>query len=312
MHEKLLFSQKNSNSDPIATIGLCVKNNEVTITEAVKSIVNQDFPHELMEIIVVDGYSQDQTMRIIGEVLSKGTIQTRILSENKGLGFARQLVVNNALGKYIVWVDGDIVLSRNYVREQVDFMECHPRVAIAVGRFDIAPNDNWVAFLENISYVIDSLRHSGKGTLKLLGTEGSILRTEASRTVGGFDPNIEGAQEDLDMAYRINLAGWKFHVTNSILYERQRRTWKALWKQHFWYGYGLHFVQHKNKGRNMFIDKSNDRIIFSSQAYKLSYRKVAFLLPLNFIFKKIALLFGFFKAHIDGYGHGGKRSANQG
>jgi len=301
----ILNSWKNHKLKPIVTIGLCVKNDEATIKEAVNSIVDQDFPYELMQMIVVDGCSQDQTLSIIKETLSKTAIKARIFSENKGLGFARQIVVDNALGKYILWVDGDIVLSKDYVKQQVDFMERHPSVAIAVGRFGLMPNDNWVAILENIGFVIDSLRHHGKATSKLLGTEGSILRVKAIRMVGGFDPDIKGAHEDTDVAYRVYSAGWKFHVTNATLYRsyKVRKTWSALWKQYFWYGYGLHFAQHKNKGRNMFIHKSSDRIIISFQAYKLTHRKVVFLLPLNFVFQKTASLFGFLKAHMDGYGH---------
>lgn len=287
----------------IVTIGLCIRNAEATIKESVNSIVDQDFPPELMEIIIVDGYSQDKTLSLTKECLSGTTIKKRVFFENNGLGFARQIVVDNASGKYILWVDGDIVLSKNYVKQQVNFMEQHPSVGIAVGSFGILPGDNWVAALENIGYVIDSSRHQGRSTSKLLGTESSIFRVKAIRQVDGFDRNIKGAQEDIDIAYRIKTAGWQLRITNAIFYERQKRTWKALWKQHCWYGYGLHFVQHKNKGRNLFLDRSVDRIPLSFLAYKLTHRKVVFLLPLNFIFKKTALLFGFALAHMNGYGH---------
>lgn len=287
----------------IVTIGLCVKDAEETIKEAVNGIVNQNFPNEFMEIIVVDGCSQDKTLSIIKECLSRTTIKRRFFSENEGLGLARQIVVDNAGGKYIIWVDGDIILSKDYVEQQVNFMEQHPSVGIAVGSFDILQGDNWVAALENIGYVLDSSKNRGKLTSKLLGTEASIFRVEAIRKVGGFDRNIKGAQEDIDIAYRIKTAGWQLHITNAVFYERQKRTWKALWNQHFWYGYGLHFVQHKNKGRNLFLDRTVDRIPLSFLAYKLTHRKVVFLLPFNFIFKKTALLFGFVTAHVNGYGH---------
>lgn len=121
--------------------------------------------------------------------------------------------------------------------------------------------------------------------------------------VGGFDPNIRGAHEDTDLAFRIYLAGWKFSIINATFYERPKRTWSAVWKGHLWYGYGLHYLKHKNKGLNVFIHKTNDRVVISFEAYKLTHRKVVLLLPLDFIFKKIALLFGFLKAHMDGYGH---------
>ena len=287
----------------IVTIGLCVKNAEATIEEAVNSIVDQDFPSELMEIIIVDGCSQDKTLSIIKECLSRTTVKKKFFSENSGLGFARQMVVDNASGDYILWVDGDIILSKDYVKQQANFMDQHPSVGIAVGSFGILPEDNWVAALENIGYVIDSYRNQGKTISKLLGTEGSIFRVEVIRQVDGFDRNIKGAQEDVDIAYRIRAAGWQLRITNAVFYERQKRTWNGLWEQHCWYGYGLHFVQHKNKGRNLFLDRTVDRIPLSFLAYKLTHRKVVFLLPLNFIFKKAALLFGFAKAHVDGYGH---------
>jgi glycosyltransferase involved in cell wall biosynthesis len=287
----------------VITVGLCVKNAEDTIGEAVSSISNQDYPHDKMEVIVVDGHSQDKTVRVIKESLSKTSIRTTYLFENVGLGFARQIVVARASGDYIIWVDGDIILSKDYVRNQVNFMETHPSVGIAVGSLGLLDGDNWVATLENVGYVIDSQKHHGKPTSKLLGTEGSIYRIEAVRQVGGFDPRIRGAQEDMDVAYRMRKAGWGLHITEAMFYERQRRTWKAIWRQHYWYGYGLHFMQHKNKGRNVLADKSIDRIILSSMAFRLTHRKVVFLLPLNFVFKKTALLFGMASAHLDGYGH---------
>jgi glycosyltransferase involved in cell wall biosynthesis len=227
----------------------------------------------------------------------------KIFSENKGLGFARQLVVDNASGKYIVWVDSDILLSRTYLKEQVNFMEQNSNVAIAVGCYGLMPNENWVSVLESIGYVVESLKHVGKETSNLIGTKGSIFRLDAIKSVGSFDTALEGAQEDLDLAYKLKLAGWKFFITNAMLYEKQRLSWSAIWKRHFWYGYGLHSFQHKHKERNMFIVKSNDRIIISSLAYRLTNRKIVFLLPINFFFRKIALLFGFISAHLNGYGH---------
>lgn len=288
---------------PVVTIGLCVKNNEGTIREAVDGIVSQSFPHELMEVIVVDGCSQDNTLSIIKDVLSKTNIQTKYISEDEGLGFARQVVVKNAQGRYIIWVDGDIIISKNYVQKQAEFMDNHPKVGVAAGSFDFLKEENWISLLQNVGYVIDSIRNRGKETSRLIGTEGSIMRTKALRMVGGFDPKIKGAHEDTFVTYNIKSKGWKFYMTDAIFYERQRDTWKAVWKQHVWYGSGLHFVQHNNKGRDILRDKPNDRIVISSLAYKLTRRKTVFLLPLNFIFKYVAILFGFFKAHLEGYGH---------
>lgn len=38
-------------SKPKATLGLCVKNIEATIAHTMKSILEQDFPHEGIEVV---------------------------------------------------------------------------------------------------------------------------------------------------------------------------------------------------------------------------------------------------------------------
>jgi glycosyltransferase involved in cell wall biosynthesis len=275
---------------PLVTIGICVKNNEATIQESITSVIDQDFPHSLMEIIVVDGSSRDKTVSILKEMISNSAIAALFFSESQGLAFARQIVVSKAKGKYILWVDGDVILSKTYVREQESFMENNPHAAVAVGKIGILQNANWVALLESISYVVESLKNDGNATSKLLGTRGSIFRVKAIRQVGGFDIEYT-SHEDTDLAYRLMLAGWQFFLTEDI------------WKRHVWYGYGLHFLNHKHKEMNIYASKTNDRIIISFQAYRLTHRKVVFLLPVSFLFRKIALGFGFLKAHINGYGH---------
>jgi glycosyltransferase involved in cell wall biosynthesis len=283
------------------TIGLCTRNSEKTVYDAVYSIANQNFDSQQMEIIVVDGQSQDRTLSIIKDCLSKKSLNVTYLSDNVGLGFARQLVVQHAKGDYILWVDGDIILSKDYIKTQVDFMDQHPLVGVAQGSFGLLPDDNWVATLENIGHVLVNLSWKGKPTLRLLGTEAGIFRLVAIQQVGGFNRNIKGACEDMDLAMRLREHGWVSFLTSPVFYERQRSTWKGIWKQYYWYGYGTHFF--KSYHRKLRMDLSSDRRFISFLAYRMTHRKTIFLLPLHFIFKKSALLAGFFFAHLDGYGH---------
>lgn len=285
----------------LVTVGFCVLNEEKNIMTAIESVVRQDFPHECIELIFVDDGSTDNSLQIINEFVSKTDFRSKVFStKRRGLGPARQTVVENASGDYIIFVDADSTLSSTYVSKQMAVMEMYPTVGIASGLFGIYPDDNWVATLENINYVITRLNQKGKMTSNLISTAGSTMRVSALRQVGGFSPDITGSQEDIDVAFRLKRAGWQSYISDAVFYHQFKKTWKGLWQQHFWYGYGLHFLLSKNKGQNALRDKSVDRILFSSKAYKLTGRKAVFLLPLNFIFKKAALLFGFLAARIDG------------
>jgi glycosyltransferase involved in cell wall biosynthesis len=75
------------------TVGLCVKDAEYIIKKALDSLIMQNFPTEDLDLIVVDGNSKDKTLQTIKDTLKNTRFQVRILKENRGLGFARQMVV---------------------------------------------------------------------------------------------------------------------------------------------------------------------------------------------------------------------------
>jgi glycosyltransferase involved in cell wall biosynthesis len=289
----------------VVTVGICVRNCEASITEAIESVLDQDFPRELMELIVVDGCSRDKTLSIIEKSLSGKYVKSSVLHEKEGLGTARQVVVDNANGDYIVWVDGDMSIPSNYVREQVEFMEKNPQVGIAKGT-PVYTGDNLVSTLESITILVDRFRG-----LKywIMQTGGGIHRVEAIRRAGGFDRRMIGAMEDADIAGRICSLGWVAAHSGPTFYHRPRQSWQALWQEYSWWGYGVHFLRHKHGKQAMGLLGELPPVAFtigvkrSVYAYRLTHKVVSFLLPVQYFFKTTAWCLGYVYGHLDGYGH---------
>ena len=295
---------------PIATIGVCVRNCEISVKEAIESILAQDFPDNSMEIIFVDDGSEDNTLPILKYYVSGMNKQTKLYSgTRRGLGATRNVVVDNASGDYIIWVDGDMRLTKDFVKKQVEFMEKNSAVGVAKGRYGINHKVNLVAYLENCAWTVDSFRYGGKSTSELPGTGGSIYRVKTIRQVGGFDNNIKAAGEDIDAEFRIRRAGWKLYfATEAEFFEKRKETWKSLWSKYFWHGYGLHLVLHKNKGiirtyRMIPPAAIINGLLHSVIAYRLTRRKAVFLLPFHYVFKMTAWCLGFVTSHRNSYGH---------
>ncbi|MCD6242828.1 glycosyltransferase [Candidatus Bathyarchaeota archaeon] len=286
---------------PVVTIGICVRNCAGTLRDAIESVMSQDYPHELIEVIFVDDGSEDDTLSIIEEYRGKMDMKVNIFHHRwKGLGYSRNVVVWNASGKYIIWVDGDMILPKSHVRKQVEFMEKNVNVGIAKAKHGFFPRNKLVAVLENLPYMVLDYE-SNKVKLGMLGTGGSIYRVEAIREVGGFDESIKGAGEDLDAARRILMKGWQFGRSNAMFFERRRETWKALWTEYFWWGYSMRQVLKENKGLVILYKMTPlfgflAGILYSLKAYKLTRWKSAFLLPLQFIFKLTAWWVGYIKS----------------
>jgi len=286
------------------TVGLCVKNNERTIGEAVKSILDQDFPHELMEIVAVDGMSTDTTLSIVNSCTAKSDVQTRVFSDlGGGLGIARQIVVDRAEGQYIAWIDGDIVIPKGYLATQVGFLDKNPRAGAVQGNRLDYKGKSFVGNLEIIS-----MNNVSTGERKFLATRGAVYRVKAIKEVGGLDKNIKGAAEDIDLSFRMWRRNWRLCINEGIWSHVPRESWKGLWDEYWWYGYGSHFVGHKHKGL-ITLWQWVPPVSFASGlrgsvfVYKLTCKKLVFLLPLNYLYKNSAWLLGHVKSHLDGYGH---------
>jgi glycosyltransferase involved in cell wall biosynthesis len=295
------------------TVGLCVKNVEKTIERCLKSVVNQNYPKPLVTLIVVDGKSKDKTVETIKDLLVGSGLKPLFFSDKgAGLGVARQTVFENTCDKYIVWVDGDAVINGAFIRSQVEFMEQHPKVCVATGLY-IHKNDvhaNLPAAIESIGKHVGSVESlTAKANRGLPPNDVSIYRVDALKQVKGFDKNIRGASEDEDVITRMRKIGWLVAVNpHAEYYVFPRATWQDLWAERVWFGYGQHFLGHKDMSLNVCIYhipiiKLYTGLKLSIKAYRLTTEKKSFLFPIYNVLITAAWWHGFLKAHLEGYGH---------
>ena len=76
--------------------------------------------------------------------------------------------------------------------------------------------------------------------------QGTITRISALREIGGFDTSLI-AGEDIDVFIRMYLNGWKLKSADITLYYHVRKSWRAVFAQAVWWGYGRYFVSKKHK-----------------------------------------------------------------
>ena len=298
-------------SEVQVSIGLVVRNAQATVKEAIECIAEQDFPHELIELIVVDGCSTDKTLSIVKDCLNIIDIKSKIISENNGLGHARQIVVDNARGEYIVWIDGDMTFSKDFVSKQVELMEADPDLGIAKGRYELLHGPNLVSTLEIYSRAAAKFvdYSQEKARSKSLGTSGCIYRVEAIRQAGGFDKTIEGYGEDWDAEYRTRAAGWSLCTCQVQYrdYERLGLTLKELWRRYCKRGYDSYQVFGKHEGVVKVYTMLPPfaflaGLLAAFKLYMLTEEKFVFLLPLFFFLKMVFWWFGYIQGVLNSRG----------
>ena len=118
---------------PMISTIIATYNRSSLLPLAVNSILSQTYQD--FEIIIVDDASTDDTRNVIEDFKkSDARISSYHLQENRGPGFARNLGISHARGKYIAIMDDDDLSHQERFARQVAFLEAHPDIMI-VGTF---------------------------------------------------------------------------------------------------------------------------------------------------------------------------------
>ena len=105
------------NEIPLVTVGIACYNASDTIERAIKSALAQTWENK--EILVVDDNSTDNSLELVEKLMAQNK-NIRVLknSINRGVGFVRQTIVENAKGEFVTFFDDDDVSLPNRVDAQ--------------------------------------------------------------------------------------------------------------------------------------------------------------------------------------------------
>jgi len=97
-------------------------NTEKFIGATLQSVQNQTYQN--WEMILVDDASTDQTVKIIQEFGDTDErIKLSVLPKNSGNGYARNVALEKATGKYIAYLDADDLWFPTKLEKQIQFLK---------------------------------------------------------------------------------------------------------------------------------------------------------------------------------------------
>jgi glycosyltransferase involved in cell wall biosynthesis len=226
---------------PLVSVIMPVRNEGKFITECLDAVFEQDYPHDRLEVFVVDGMSTDSTPDIVRSY--QGRQPPIRLLENPGMIVPKGM--NAALaetkGEIIVRVDGHCKIAPDYVRRCVD----HIRTDHVDGVGGPVRTMGGTRTACVIALAMSSP----------FGVGGSAFRTVSDRTMladtvpfpaytrsiveraGPYDEELVRNQDD-EYNYRLRKLGAKLLLAadvNSEYYSRS--SIRSLWRQYYQYGY---------------------------------------------------------------------------
>lgn len=122
------FTPNNSEPKTKVSVIIAARNEQENISKTLDCIVNQQYPKELLEIIVVDDHSTDETAQIVRSYEDKG-VKLLQLNEGDKLNSYKKLAIDRAIncstGDVIITTDADCRMGVLWLRTIIQYMEQH-------------------------------------------------------------------------------------------------------------------------------------------------------------------------------------------
>jgi glycosyltransferase involved in cell wall biosynthesis len=107
---------------PLVSIIIPTYNYAQFIIDAINSVLQQDYPKENIEIIVVDDGSKDNTREVLNNFIENNTIQY-FFQQNEGKASATYKAIQQANGKYMFNLDADDYFLPGKLKQTVNVFE---------------------------------------------------------------------------------------------------------------------------------------------------------------------------------------------
>ena len=216
--------------------------NEINyIKETINSVLIQKDNDKIIEIIVVDGYSDDGTREMLEELQDKDSRIIVINNSKRITPVALNLGVKRASGDYIFVLGAHAKIANDYVMNCVKIFETHPDVSCAGGPITSIGKtllSKAIAEAMSSSIGVGNAKHrfpdySGYAEMACF----PIFKSTVFNEIGFFDESLVRNQDD-DFCFRLRLQGGKVYISSearSFYYVRD--SLRMLFKQYYQYGY---------------------------------------------------------------------------
>ena len=277
---------------PTISVIIPAYNEEKTIIHSVSSVLNNNYPQENIQVIVVNDGSRDATEEIIKNFVLTPRIQkiTIISQENKGKAHALNNGIKNfATGELIMCLDADSYLANDALLHAVIYFEDKKVMAVA-SNIKIAKSKGILNLIQAFEYIICYQMKKAQTVFNIeyiIGGIGSIFRKSFLEKIDYYD--VDTVTEDIDITMKILQHGNKnvrvVYAADVIAYTESVLNIPDLIRQRHRWKWGRYQTFLKNK--NMFFSNEKKH----TKGFSWFYLPFALYCDLAFFFEPLILLY---------------------
>lgn len=213
---------------PLVSIVILNYNGFEHLKTCLDSVLKTNYPN--FEIIVVDNGSTDGSVDFVKN--NYPMVKLLRLPKNFYTAGGYMAGIYVAKGKYVAVLNNDIEVDRDWLKHLIDTMERMPWVVAADAKFrnfyhrdmfdDSAAAGRWIDYCgNNYTRGVNEVDRGQYDRLAYIIGVLTIFRKDIVMKVGGFDISYLFGYEDIDLGWRLNIAGYKaLYVPQAVIYHK--------------------------------------------------------------------------------------------
>lgn len=234
-----------------ASIIIPCRNEEEYIERCITSILNSNYPKELVSIYVCDGLSDDNTRTIVQAIASKNNNVYLIDNPKQTTPFALNLGLKKSKDEVKIILGAHAEIHPEFISENIAALSLKEDIGCSGGVIEnVYENET----AEIIGLAMSSSFGVGDAHFRTGNKSGYVdtvafgaYKEDIFERIGYFDEDLARNQDD-EFNYRLLKNGFKIYLSNSIKSKYYvRGSYAKLFKQYYQYGYWKVFVNKKHK-----------------------------------------------------------------
>lgn len=224
----------SSSGTPDASIVIATRDRASRLSDCLRSIGEQEYPRGLLEVVVVDDGSKDNTPRVVGSAARQlAPLAVRYVRlPGRGQNAARNAGLHEATGDLIAFLDDDEIPTTRWIRALVRASRRNPDAGCFGGAIRMRV-EGPIPRSCGRCFIVDVDRDMGpeERSVEEVGGGNMALRRSAVAQAGPFDTRLRGWGNETEWMFRFTRMGGRIvYVPDAAVEHRTSASQVRIWR----------------------------------------------------------------------------------
>ncbi len=227
------------------TIVILSYNSRHKLPDCLESVFNSNYPKNLYKVVVIDNDSSDSSAGYVRERFP----QVKLIVNRKNIGFDAgnnqgYFLAQKHKSDYLVLLNDDTIVETNWLRRMIYLAESKKKIAIVQAKLLLHPEKSLINSFGNKIHFLgfgycDKYREENNNRdttpIEIAYASGGAcaIKMSALKKTGLFDDKMFMYHEDLDLGWRMRLAGYSIMLDPlAVVYHKYNYS-KAKYKFYY-------------------------------------------------------------------------------